>query len=227
MTDSVNRPLLGLEPATIKPQPTTTMETLLQRLITADLICCDCGDKYGKYTAGCSTCHEGTCQVCNKTAAITEVRDFGYLQRGIWSEKLRIKEQSKGVADYTAALNQADFMVSDPDNIDELASYEVGGLCLQLTEEEVTYLYNCLDIISSAQVDESDTEVFVSLETKIGELYCDYCIQYELDPVVKAYYEKYNAFAATNEAEAERFQKFKENYEMLVELGFITEGDNA
>lgn len=199
------------------------METLLQRLTTADLICSDCGNKYGKYSVGCSTFHIGTCEVCDKTAPVTEVRDFGYLQNGICAEKLKIKEQSKAVADYTAVLNLADHIVTDPDNIDELASYEVGGLCLQLTEEEATYLYNCLDYISSAQVDEKDTEVFVSLETKIGELYCDYCIQYELDPVVKAYYEKYNAFAATNEAESERFQKFKDNYSMLVELGFIKE----
>ena len=192
---------------------------LINRLTTADWICCECGDKYGKYSAGCSTFHEGNCEVCGKKSAITETRDFGYLERGIYAERLKLKGQSKEVAKYIASGEEYDE--------DELASYEVGGLCLQLTEEEATYLYNCLDIISSAQVDEKDTKVFVSLETKIGELYCDYCIQYELDPVVKAYYEKYNAFAATNEAEDERFQKFRDNYEMLVELGFITEGDNA
>ena len=201
-------------------------QTLLQRLTTADLICTDCGNKYGKYSVGCSTFHTGTCEVCDKTGPVTEVRDFGYLQRGICSEKLKIKEQSKGVADYTAALNQADLIVTDPDNIDELASYEVGGLCLQLTEEEVTYLYNCLDIISSAQVDEKDMEVFVSLETKIGELYCDYCIEYSLSPVAVAYYKKYGTYGVSPD-EAGHFQKFKENYEMLVELGFIEEGDNA
>ena len=166
------------------------------------------------------------CGVCGETKSVTEVRDYGYLQRGICAEKLRVKQQSKGVADYIAILNQADFIVTDPDNIDELASYEIGGLCLQLTEEEATYLYNCLDLIASSQVDEKDTEVFVSLETKINELYCDYCIQYELSPVVAAYYKKYGTYGVTSE-EAEHFQKFKDNYDMLVELGFITEGDNA
>ena len=201
-------------------------QTLLQRLTTADLICTDCGNKYGKYSVGCSTFHIGTCEVCNETGPVTEVRDFGYLQRGICSEKLKIKGQSKGVADYTAALNQADLIVTDPDNIDELASYEVGGLCLQLTEEEVTYLYNRLDLIASSQVDEKDTKVFVSVETKINEIYCDYCIEYSLSPVIAAYYKKYGTYGVTSE-EAEHFQKFKDNYEMLVELGFITEGDNA
>ena len=200
---------------------------LINRLTTADLVCADCGLKYGKYSVGCSSMWEGMCGVCGETKSVTEVRDYGYLQRGICAEKLKLKEQSKAVTDYTAVLNQADFIVTDPDNIDELASYEIGGLCLQLTEEEATYLYNCLDLISSAQIYEKDTEVFVSLETKIGELYCDYCIQYELDPVIKAYYEKYNSLGIANEAEVERYQKFKENYEMLVELGFIEEGDNA
>lgn len=202
---------------------TETTLNLINRLTTADIVCRDCGLKYGKYSVGCSSVWEGICGVCGKTKPVTEVRDYGYLQRGICAEKLKIKEQSKAVADYTAVLNLADRIVTDPDNIDELASYEVGGLCLQLTEEEATYLYNCLDIISSAQVDEKDTEVFISLETKIGELYCDYCIQYELSPAVKAYYEKYNSYGTTNAADSQRFQKFRDNYQMLVELGFVKE----
>ena len=96
---------------------------LLVRLTTADLICSDCGNKYGKYSVGCSSFHIGTCEVCGKTAPVTEVRDFGYLQNGICAEKLRVKQQSKGVADYIAILNQADFIVTDPDNIDELVMY--------------------------------------------------------------------------------------------------------
>ena len=191
---------------------------LINRLTTADWICCECGDKYGKYSAGCSTFHEGICEVCGKRAAITETRDFGYLQRGICTEKLKIKGQSKEVAEYMASGEEYDE--------DELASYEVGGLCLQLTEEEVTYLYNRLDLIASSQVDEKDTKVFVSVETKINEIYCDYCIEYSLSPVIAAYYKKYGTYGVTSE-EAEHFQKFKENYDMLVELGFITEGDNA
>ena len=193
-------------------------QTLLQRLTTADLICSDCGNKYGKYSVGCSTFHIGTCEVCDETGPVTEVRDFGYLQRGICSEKLKIKGQSKKVAEYIASAEDYDD--------DQLASYELGEFCLMLTKKEVTYLMNCLDIISSAQVEEEDTYVFVSLETKIEELYADNCVEYSLSPVTAAYYKKYGTYGLSLD-EAEHFQKFKENFEMLVELGFITEGDNA
>ena len=191
---------------------------LISRLTTADWICCECGDKYGKYSAGCSTFHEGICEVCGKKAAITETRDFGYLERGICTEKLKIKGQSKKVAEYIASAEDYDD--------DQLASYELGEFCLMLTKKEVTYLMNCLDIISSAQVEEEDTYVFVSLETKIEELYADNCVEYSLSPVTAAYYKKYGTYGLSLD-EAEHFQKFKENFEMLVELGFITEGDNA
>jgi phenylalanine-4-hydroxylase len=83
---------------------------------------------------------------------------------------------------------------------------------------------NCLDIISSAQVKEEDTYVFVSLETKIEELYADNCVEYSLSPVTAAYYKKYGTYGLSVE-EAEHYQKFKENYEMLVELGFIDEAE--
>ena len=191
---------------------------LINRLTTADWICCECGDKYGKYSAGCSTFHEGICEVCGKKAAITETRDFGYLQRGICTEKLKIKGQSKEVAEYITSAEDYDD--------DQPASYELGEICLMLTTEEVGYLNQCLDVISGAGVDEDDTEVFLGLEKKISELYCDYCIEYSLSPVIAAYYKKYGTYGVTSE-EAEHFQKFKDNYDMLVELGFIAEGDNA
>lgn len=200
----------------MKQEPRTNMEqTLLQRLTTADLVCSGCGNKYGKYSVGCSTFYTGTCQVCGITGAVTETRDFGYLQPGIDAEKTKIKGQSREVAEYMASLEEYEG--------DQLASYELGEICLMLTKEEAIYLHNCLDTLSLAQVEEEDTYVFVSLETKIDELYRDHCWQIKLDPVVKAYYEKYNSFAATNEAETERFQKFKDNYQMLVELGFVKE----
>ena len=190
-------------------------QTLLQRLTTADLICSDCGNKYGKYSVGCSSFHIGTCEVCDKTGPVTEVRDFGYLQRGICSEKLKIKGQSKKVAEYTESLEEYD--------CDQLASYELGDICLMLTKEEGVYLHNCLDTLSLAQVKDEDTYVFVSLETKLEELYADYCVDYSADPVVKAYHEKYDVSVTKEEVETERFQKLKDNYQMLVELGFVKE----
>ena len=194
--------------------PTIMEQPLITKLRGADLVCCDCGTKYGKYSVGCSTYHMGTCQVCGKAAAVTETRDFGYLQPGIDTEKAKIRWGSKEVAEYIASDEEYEG--------DQLASYELGEFCLMLTKEEVTYLMHCLDIISDAQVEEEDTHVFASLETKIEELYADNCVEYSLSPVTAAYYKKYGTYGVTSE-EAEHFQKFKDNYDMLVELGFIND----
>lgn len=49
----------------------------------ADVVCHDCGSKYGKYSVGCSSTWEGKCDVCGETKGVTEVRDYGYLSKGI------------------------------------------------------------------------------------------------------------------------------------------------
>jgi len=158
----------------------------------------------------------GYCQVCGNNKQLFEVRDFGYLQRGICAEKLKAKEQSKQVAEYLSTFE---------DNNDP-AVYDFGHIRLMLTDEEVGYLNQCLDVISDAGVDDEDADVYAMLETKIAELYTDYCVDYSLSPVTAAYYKKYGTYGISPE-EAEHYQKFKENYDMLLELGFIPEGDNA
>jgi hypothetical protein len=52
-------------------------------LRNAEVVCHDCGDKYGTYSVGCSSTWEGECGVCGETKGVTEVRDYGYLQKGI------------------------------------------------------------------------------------------------------------------------------------------------
>jgi hypothetical protein len=52
-------------------------------LRNAEVVCHDCGDKYGFYSVGCSSTWEGECGVCGETKGVTEVRDYGYLQKGI------------------------------------------------------------------------------------------------------------------------------------------------
>ena len=52
-------------------------------LSSAEVVCKDCGSKYGTYSVGCSSTWEGTCGVCGKTTGVTEVRDYGYLSKGI------------------------------------------------------------------------------------------------------------------------------------------------
>jgi hypothetical protein len=49
----------------------------------AEVVCKDCGSKYGTYSVSCSSTWEGECGVCGETKGVTEVRDYGYLSRGI------------------------------------------------------------------------------------------------------------------------------------------------
>jgi hypothetical protein len=102
------------------------MTSLYQKLLSADQVCSDCGTKYGKYSVGCSSVWEGTCDVCGETKGVTEVRDYGYLNKGLNElkprraaepfsnltkdftpeRKAKIKEQSAEVAKHIKELEQ-------------------------------------------------------------------------------------------------------------------------
>jgi hypothetical protein len=56
---------------------------LLNKLETADVVCFDCGSKYGEYHDRVSSVWEGKCNVCGEVKNITESRDFKYLTKGI------------------------------------------------------------------------------------------------------------------------------------------------
>ena len=56
---------------------------LLKKLENAYVVCNDCGKKYGEYHNGVSSVWEGKCNVCDRTKSVTEVRDYGYLVKGI------------------------------------------------------------------------------------------------------------------------------------------------
>lgn len=58
-------------------------EVTAQTLKNAQVVCHDCGDKYGTYSVGCSSTWEGKCGVCGETKSVTEVRDYAYLMKGI------------------------------------------------------------------------------------------------------------------------------------------------
>lgn len=60
---------------------------LLQRLQKAYQCCDACGTAYGTPTGGYSTYWRGVCDVCGLELAVTETRDWGYLQRGISSAR--------------------------------------------------------------------------------------------------------------------------------------------
>ncbi len=184
------------------------MTNLLSKLVQADTICMDCGKKYGKYSVGCSSVWQGTCDVCGERKGVTEVRDFGYLQKGINELK-----------------NQKPIM-TDEELDEELAPYELGEITLKLTEEEVAFLNECLDTIvenhpsicagHSADSPE-DVALFESIEKKITALYGDYCVRYDLSPAMKAYYEKYNSFGTGEDSE--RWEIFRDAYNLGAEAG--------
>jgi hypothetical protein len=58
-------------------------EVSIDTLKNADVVCSDCGSKYGHYSVGCSSHWMGTCNVCGQEKSITEVRDWNYLKEGI------------------------------------------------------------------------------------------------------------------------------------------------
>jgi len=64
---------------------------LLNKLRNAYQCCKTCGDKYGVYSVGCSSCWIGTCDVCGaENVSVTETRDYGYFITGI--RKLAIEK---------------------------------------------------------------------------------------------------------------------------------------
>jgi hypothetical protein len=190
-------------------------DNLVERLTQADVVCSDCGDKYGKYSVGCSSTWEGQCHVCGETKPITEVRDWGYLAKGIALARAQanIKVQSKEVANYMKCQEE---IASQEE--DEPASYEEGDIVCKFTEEEVGFLNECLDVIQEHHrgLDENDpvdVALFESVEKKITELYADYCIKYELSPALKAYNAKYGPWG-TGDDEA-RWEGFRDAFLML------------
>ena len=56
---------------------------LLNKLKNANVVCFDCGSKYGEYHDGLSSVWEGKCNVCGEIKNITESRDFKFLNKGI------------------------------------------------------------------------------------------------------------------------------------------------
>lgn len=190
---------------------------LLTCLVQADLVCRDCGSKYGKYSVGCSSTWEGTCEVCGERKGVTEVRDWGYLSKGIQELKGAVKEQSAKVADYMASVGP----IMNDDELEGAltASYEVGELTLKLTEDEVGFLNECLDTIQEfhcslqfCKLETDDVALFESVEKKITDLYADECVKYGLSPALKKYHELYGTYGTENDGDQRRWDIFREAF---------------
>ena len=185
-------------------------DSLLLKLTQADVVCRDCGMKYGKYSVGCSSMWEGECDVCGERKAITEVRDWGYLGKGIQELRGDIKEQSKEVADYMKSVGP----IMNDDELEDalLPSYEQGEITLKLTDDEVSVLAELVDDPGENYRPGADV-VFDSLFVKVKDLYDDNCVKYELSPALKAYNAKYGTWG-TGEDE-QRWEGFRDAYELL------------
>lgn len=191
-------------------------DSLLTRLGRADVVCSDCGLRYGKYSVGCSSVYNGICDVCGEAKPVTEVRDYGYLSKGINELKGNIKEQSKQVADYMLSVGP---IMNDDELEDALTpSYEQGEIACMFTEDEIGFLNECLDTIQEhhpglKENDLVEVTLFESIVEKITTLYDDYCVKYELSPAMKAYLEKYGTFP--NESDNEKWEGFRDAFNLL------------
>jgi hypothetical protein len=223
------------------------MTTLYEKLLTAEVVCKDCGSLYGKYSVGCSSTSIGICDVCEQNKPVTEVRDYGYLTKGInelkaWrpaqpfseltkgfppERKARIKEQSKILAEHLATLDP----IMNDDELEAALeenkpSYEQGEITLKLTEGEVAFLNECLDTIvenhpslcpGHTNEDPEDVPLFEGIEKKITELYDDYCVEYTLAPAMKAYISRYGAIPGPDDDA--KWEIFRDTYNWMIGEG--------
>lgn len=195
-----------------------TNKQLIKKLEQACVVCRDCGLKYGVYSVGCSSVWEGVCNVCGETKPVTETRDYGYLVTGIRKLlKEDIKEQSKEVAEYM--LTQEPLMTDE--DLDRVMnpSYTQGEITLNLTEDEVAFLNECLDTLQECHYTlqtpdlvPDDVKLFEEVEKKITELYEDHCVKYELSPAMKAYNAKYGTFGFDSEMDTARWEGFRAGF---------------
>jgi len=187
-------------------------DNLVERLTQADLVCRDCGDKYGKYSVGCSSTWEGQCHVCGEMKPITEVRDWGYLAKGIALAKAQgnIKEQSKVVADYMA---WKDAPIMNDDELEDCltASYEQGEITCKFTEAELTALANVLTAHEKEQYPGWSVD-YDSAFMKVMDLYEDNCVKYELSPALKKFHELYGTYGTENDVEKAKWEVFRDAF---------------
>jgi hypothetical protein len=162
--------------------------------------------------------------VCGEQKPVTEVRDYGYLTKGIEELRGNIKQQSKKVADYMETVGPIMTDVELEGALEETKpSYERGELTLKLTEEEVAFLNVCLDVIqehhpslrsmpSEDEFTAEDVALFEQVEKKITDLYEDHCVHYSLSPALKKFYELYGTYGTENEEEQKKWEVFRDAF---------------
>ena len=192
-------------------------DSLVERLTQADLVCRDCGDKYGKYSVGCSSSWEAQCQVCGETKPVTEVRDWGYLAKGIAMARAQanIKEQSKEVAKHLFA-NMQPIMTDEALEAELIPSYEQGEISFSFNEDEVAALRDMLEFVEEHEEYELDDPCKAAIN-KVFDLYDDYCAKYELSPAMKAYVARYGAIPGPDDDA--KWEVFRDTYNWMIGKG--------
>jgi len=182
---------------------------LLERLTNAEIVCDQCGTKYGKRQYFQVEYQQANCQVCGKEDLCTGVSAYGYLGIGIalLMAKQDIRQQSKTVADYMNKL-------SDEEVSDIVEQIEDGiTIALQLTEEELFALHDMLEYVEDNEEFELD-EPCLSVISKVKELYGENA-NYSLSPAMKAYNEKYGTWGQSSTEDWIRWLGFRDAFEML------------
>jgi|694.fasta_scaffold06243_40 hypothetical protein len=210
-----------------------TLPSLLEKLTQADICCRDCGEKYGTYSVGCSSTWTAKCPICEEVTGCTEVRDWGYLTKGInelkaWrpakpfsdltegfppERKARIKEQSKILAEHLATVDP----IMNDDELEAALeenkpSYEQGEISCSFSEDEIAALKDMLGFVEEHEEYELDDPCKAAIN-KVFDLYDDHCVKYGLSPALQAYYEKYGEYG-TGEYQL-RWEGFRDAFLVL------------
>jgi hypothetical protein len=170
-------------------------QPLIERLRQADICCHECGQKYGKYSVGCSSTWIDECPICGKEGRCTETRDYGYLQKGITELE---EPASYEVGEITLKLTEE----------------EVGFLnvCLDVIADNHEGL-----CAGHSKDNPEDVKLFESIEKKITDLYDDYCVKFELAPALKAYIAKYGDLPGPEDNA--KWEVFRDTYNWLMGEG--------
>jgi hypothetical protein len=68
------------------------MNTTLQNLQTARRVCRHCGQRHGTPSRDVATSWRGRCDVCGEVSQVRDIRDWGYLRKGIHNLRLLLVE---------------------------------------------------------------------------------------------------------------------------------------
>lgn len=143
---------------------------LIDRLESAYQVCHECGSLYGDPRSGYSTMWEGPCDVCGENKAVTEVRDYRYLSRGIAAEKLKLTQEE----------------------VQEEGGAETATL--EVNEGEAGVLYNImkdLAFVADQVIQDDASENFYSLKDKVDRMFEHNFARYSLAPSAKAFSEAF------------------------------------